>query len=365
MKFKIIIIFLTLVLLGCSDTSFDKSEKLESESENERTDEFVYSGQKLDILFIVDNSMSMYSLQPKLAYRLHRFTRKIQGLDWRLAFFTTDMSSRDHNAHGRMIPIFVKSENRKIPFLTSETRNYHKLFLENVYRKETVDCAYSTAPSIYGQPSDPSNYGRRPSCPSSFEQPLSVLQKAIEESKTENKNFFRSDAFLIAVILTDDDEEGNTTADDVLQTFVENGVNKDMLVYGIINKPRKHVCRALKNYLAENNPLMPKPFLSHHGCKVMELIQKTEGMAVSIDSKDYTENMEHLLAQTKTFKHTFSLSKNPNPHSIHVETVPQRPLEFSVNERTVTLKTQLNKGERVYISYDTDESEIEKIETKE
>jgi hypothetical protein len=64
----------------------------------------VNNNNKADILIVIDNSGSMAFEQKNMATRFATFLDKLNGLDWRVAIVTTDVSSNADKRDGRFLP---------------------------------------------------------------------------------------------------------------------------------------------------------------------------------------------------------------------------------------------------------------------
>ena len=146
-----------------------------AEGENNRCTEIFIPGvspKATDILFIVDNSGSMSEEQEKISEKFDRFVDQIGNVDFQIGIITTDPDSGLGGA-GRLINF---SSNTR--FLTPQTSNLKNLFKSKV---------------------------RTGTDGSGNEVPFICATKAIEERSGHNQGFFRDDADLTVVILTDED----------------------------------------------------------------------------------------------------------------------------------------------------------------
>ncbi len=62
------------------------------------------SGAKVDILFVVDNSGSMYEEQGRLSTALASFITSIGAIDWQIGITTTDVSDGTYGLKGSLLP---------------------------------------------------------------------------------------------------------------------------------------------------------------------------------------------------------------------------------------------------------------------
>ncbi len=173
---------------------------------------------KIDILFVIDNSWSMRYEQGKLGDGFKNFIAQLKGLDWRIGITTTDGSKSNHyldneNVTGDASPELVIANWRdgrlaylygaglwatdklgskpKYHYLTPNIKDVQKVFSKNIRRKE-LD--------------------------SEFEQGIYTTYRAIERAVANNGNvkenrilneFFRKDAALAVVVISDEDDSGS------------------------------------------------------------------------------------------------------------------------------------------------------------
>lgn len=149
---------------------------------NEHTTEVVYSGpmKKADILFVMDNSDSMSARMRTMKTRMQGVLDLLDGVDWKIAVTTSDAEGDRFFEAGRFVPFRYSAEQEN--FLTKEHGNYQQAFLEEVHREERG---------------------------SNYEEPIRAIRLAVD--RPENQNFFREDAMLFTVIVTDQDEAGGFT----------------------------------------------------------------------------------------------------------------------------------------------------------
>lgn len=136
---------------------------------------------KVDILWVVDNSNSMADAQANLAAQTADFFNALNSLnlDYRIAAITTDMRSMvnppasNAQIQGRFIG------NTKV--ITASTPNFHQAFAEMIQ------------PGVFG---------------SGNEQGLAALQMALSENmlSTMNQGFLREDALLAIIFVSDEDD---------------------------------------------------------------------------------------------------------------------------------------------------------------
>lgn len=186
-----------LVLIGlsvaCSDQEF-------SQKPPTLVNQAISAG-KVDILFVVDNSGSMYVEQVKMANSFPQLLNGMQlnGLDFRIAITTTDVVSRNNprKALGGLPSGALQDGNFiKFPdgssFLDRNSSNIQGQFSQTIRRQETLDCEGASFQVA--------------NCPSSDERGIYAANLAVRRNQD---NFFRSGSHVAFVFITDEDVRGN------------------------------------------------------------------------------------------------------------------------------------------------------------
>lgn len=164
----------------------------------------VTSQNKADILIVIDNSGSMNPEQQNMATRFATFIDQLQSLDWRIAIVTTDMSGDAIRKDGRFLPF------DKTAFNTTGPTGATVVVPDFFYIHSGMPLA--AAKSSFGRTIQrPANEG------SGYEQGIAASLKAIQRSRDPatitasepNRNFFRSDAVLSVLVVTDANETNN------------------------------------------------------------------------------------------------------------------------------------------------------------
>lgn len=196
---KIVVSFIIISFLfqvGCDENNFQSipNEKcFEANDVKNLSGEFTEDGTciykhsltvgKIDILFIIDNSKSMYKEQQKIADRFPTFISTVWPMDFQIAIMTTDIT-KDPVKSGQFVTL---SNGKKILSNSdgSTINEVNQVFSSSVTRQETLDC---------------DNFNGN--CPSGDVRGIYAANLAI----TNNKSFFRPDAHTAIIILSDADE---------------------------------------------------------------------------------------------------------------------------------------------------------------
>ena len=166
----------------------------------------------VDVLFVVDNSKSMNKERERLAEKIDGFISRLEGLDWQVAVISTEIYDKKGNSDkyyqdGRLLPFDVEPE---IHILDS-----------------TMDV--DVAQAIFGE--------RITSIPVDtigHEQGIYATVRAVERAlegqgeNTVNSHFFRKNAHLAVVVLSDEDENSCGLQDVNHSGCMEQGVRKEI-----------------------------------------------------------------------------------------------------------------------------------------
>ena len=305
-------------MLACSEKNFHyvlksseegnilQKQEGKKQEENWNKESFVLlpDRRKLDIVFVVDNSISMYEMQKNLSKRLNSFLSSLGSVDWRIGVITTDMRKQDAlYQEGRLIEI--SSQNK---FIDSSMTNYNKLFKQTIKRRE---------------------HG------SSYEYPITALLKSMEKKEDDNQGFFREGSYVVAILLTNEDEYKDSTVEpsDLVTFFNENmNLHNGLRVYGISIIPDDEEC------------LKQQDSGSGYGIKVAELVRLTGGKNISICSENYGPGLQGISTDAYHFMSlTLTLKERPSKEKdIQVFLSPSNePVLFSLNGKEVAILSQL------------------------
>lgn len=183
---------LLTLLSACSDPEFSQKQPRPVSQE-------VNAG-KVDILFVVDNSGSMFVEQVKMANAFPYFLSglELNNLDYRIAITTTDVISNNNpekslgglSAGSLQNGRLIKFPDGKL-FLDSSSANIENQFRATIQRQETLDCETFNFESA--------------KCPSGDERGIYAATLAV---KRNEGNFFRTGSHIATVFLSDEDERG-------------------------------------------------------------------------------------------------------------------------------------------------------------
>jgi hypothetical protein len=215
MKMNVLLISLLFFgLAGCSNSS-DPSQKLIAEKERasvvEKPKAFEEFNPRVDILFVIDNSGSMSDAQENLSQNAFVFSEalaKAPLLDYHVGVTSTSMERCDIPLDGSCGTLFGDPA-----FITRQTPDQ----VEVLSRRMVMGTNGSFTEMM-------------------FNPVLRALSPALAADK--NKDFFRKDAYLAIIFITDAEEQSfGVTADSFFKKLVQlKGAKNKVLAYGVMRK---------------------------------------------------------------------------------------------------------------------------------
>lgn len=254
----------------------------------------VLDDRPIDILFIIDISGSMDVERQNLATRINGFINKLLGLNWKIGIVTTEPGTDPHD-DGRLAPLRFGTT------IISPSKYTISPQDDPIFAQKTLADTMMKIPKA-----DPAQ-----------EQGLLALKRAIERATSSSPNltilpnpnpgFFRDNADLAAIVLSDENESGLTKAQDVLNVIGQTwGANKRFTFHSIIFKPGD-----------TSGTGGTCPTGRTNGYEYASLSEKTGsgivGGAVigSICAPDYTTMLEKIGQSVKDIRYTADLACEP------------------------------------------------------
>ena len=196
---------------------------------------------------VIDNSGSMNDNHKNLGKRFGRlFNDDLQRVDWQMAFISTCFRNNDKFYTSRG----TGDNSATHQILSPELENPENIFLNTISSKQGGDCSVNE---------------------------LQGVLNMISSTETHPEGFFRPDALLAIVIVTDDTDTTNVTSSDIITAAQDAfGQFKLFTTYGLIVKPGDTACEGRE------------PAVNY---KVDDLAQKTGGITGSICAEDYSPIM--------------------------------------------------------------------------
>jgi hypothetical protein len=296
---------------------------------------------KVDILFVIDNSYSMQSLQAKVASRFGSIVNSLTDIDYHIGLTTTDLDSKNYDVDGKL-QIWTGLGSTT---LSPMAINADGIFVNSIVRNETLACTTLTY-----------------DCPSGNEQPLKATIRAIQQKDSANAGFFRDGAPLAVVVLSNEDELSDgttatkaqdsgaalqpTTANSVTAAVASAfGASKKLMFNGIIVKPNDSACLAQQRVVSVNNG-------AYYGQHVAQLAQATGGSTYSICDSDYGQSLKDISSRVRDLLSSFDLKGLPKSGSVEVILTPASPnATYRIEGQHLIFDTPPPVGTKIDVRY--------------
>jgi hypothetical protein len=315
----------------------------------------------VDILFVNDNSGSMYTEQQKMANQFPGFLESIHRLSYQIGITSTDVAQGGPGQDGRFFSFnngsnILRNSSRLMD--TTHSQNI-PLFQNTIKRSETLDCPNG------------------PSCPSGDERGIYAAVRSLE--RAENRDFFRPGGHLAFVILSDEDvrstggglpgSEANGGAIsasygaseyDRPETLIQKAKEilpptKSFSVHSIIIRPGDLSC-----YNAQNS--QGGGVRGYYGFQYAKLSQPTSlmmsmgpiksGTLGNICSSNYTAEMGQIAQHLKTSDLQLPCTPNAGTfRATYLGPVATNQTEFVNSQNQVQFSPPLEAGTRVRLQF--------------
>ena len=242
----------------------------------------------LDILFVMDTSDSMHANLLAFKKKFWQFLIPLMPLDWRWGITNADAGDSFFflfnlgSLKGSLISLEFKGSVLAKSYLDRNTPDKHRVFLDTVSMHEETEY-YNEEWSEALEDDFIAPCDLPPYCQSYQEQPVKALAMAL----TKNQNFFRSNANLAAVIITNSQERSFGSTDvmppaEVVKIFHQvHGRNKKFKVYSIVVLDGDENCIEINK---DSQWFFPEGSHSYHAA---ELTRLTGGEIFNICAENY------------------------------------------------------------------------------
>jgi hypothetical protein len=247
---------------------------------------------KVDVLVVVDNSGSMGFEQKNMAMRFGTLIQQLDKLNWRVGITTTDVNFDD--------PLEISAGRPKI-----ENRHNGQL-LEMASGKYWISSEdpLTLAQDLFAKTVQRSEIG------SGQEQGIKATYKALERSMvpaTPNNLFFRSDAALSVIVVSDANETpyyqfitDRNRPEKLLEFISANSPGKPFAFHSIIVKKDDVNCLKFPNSANEG-----------YGLSYQTLTESTGGFLGSVCDTDYSSQLKLIGAASAQLVNNVSLDCSP------------------------------------------------------
>ncbi len=318
------------------------------------------ASQAVDILFVIDNSDSMFAIQSQISQKFSSLFSQIQNFNYNIGIITTDIASSSNgsspaNGYGALqngnLITFPDGSN----VLTPSSVNPQSSFEQTITRPETYNCEQWVAQNCDPVNGCPHDQLYANACPSDDTRAIYALNLAL--ANNEN-GFFRSGVPLTAVIISNSDERAsgglNTNyplqANDEPQSFVSAfqsayGTSVDLAVDSVLIRPGDTACY--------NSQKFTSKIFGWYGYIYSQLTQMTGGSTASVCATDYSSALASIGASAAQQIKSISLPCTPNSSGVTVQDASTgQPVSFtlSANSQSLALSAPLASGQTVTVT---------------
>ena len=319
--------------------------------------------QPIDVLFVVDNSASMYAIQQSIGQKFPSLFSTLKQYDYHVAVTTTDISSTTNppstlNQSGALQDGKLISLADGTSFISSSSSNPDSLFSGVIARPETLACEQwikSSCPA--GGCIDITAYHQN--CPSEDTRAIAASQLNLTSDST---GFLRNNAPIAIVILSNADERASGGTATNSQPLTQNdmpaalisaaaALNKPLSVYSIIIQPGDTSCYQAQDFSST--------LFGWYGTNYQNLAQQTGGASSSICASDFSANLNSIGSGITKTMESVTLKCAPINNTVTVfygSSSAQTVKTSSSSPTTLTLPEPLSVGQSVRLKYSCSQS---------
>ena len=316
------------------------------------------SNQPIDVLFVVDNSASMYSIQQSIGQKFPSLFSSLSQFNYHVAVTTTDISDaslnppRSINQSGALQNGALIRLTDGTAFISPSSSSPQSLFASAITRPETLTCQNWVSIACPNGCTDLTAYHNQ--CPSEDTRAIVASQMTLQNDTT---GFIRPNVPLAVVMVSNADERASggldpnepaLTSKDMPQALmkVAANLNKPLTVYPIIIEPNDSSCNDQQKF---------SPFIfGWYGNIYNQLASQTGGSSSSICASDFSANLKSIGQGISNSLKAITLNCTPINNTVTV-TFPDgtvQTLTTSDSAPTVlNLPTTINLGQSVRLKY--------------
>ena len=246
---------------------------------------------KVDIVFIVDSSLSMDPMLRKVKKTFAGFIDVLEPLDWKIMFTNADSGnhlfflSNIFSRKGRAMSL--ESDGRSLlgkKYLTKDMEDYRSIFIDTLRLHDHYEYWDNRGDQ------EKSKCELPPGCQGGNEQALATTMNAFQK----NNSFFRADADIAVIIFSDSDEDRSQrqkekiNPEKVIRSFHDKWSSRDnkrITFYGIIMIPGEPRNCGYQGIGSEKTV----------GQRFFEMIEYTGGVASHICNSSYVPLAEQIV----------------------------------------------------------------------
>jgi hypothetical protein len=299
------------------------------------------SGGKADVLFILDTTPSMFLSLNNLGTKFNQLISSWSSIDWQVAVTNAKVEKSFFDPYvldGKFIELQKNDMTKPVEYIIKKNE-------------------YFAEPWFYRTVSrDPSDNGceSQPYCMIEPPEPLRALKSAIDKkSSPTNKGFFRDNAKLVVVIVSDADER-EVGAEDKKATkpadakkYVESQLPKmdGVVALSVIIKPGDTKC------LARHQNIFDLGAGGRYGTMLDEFAKLTGGLSASVCDEDFGPALSKLSETVRQQVESIELKEVPYPGSLKLSFTPQFNGTWSLQGKKVLFSKPVPKGTRIDVRY--------------
>lgn len=300
------------------------------------------AARKLDILFVVDNSDSMFiEYNNRIENKFRGFTNSLSGLDYRIAVTTSDVEhvelANSYGFWGLIDLIGTGFQKMGFRMITAGTANAETNLLNTLHRDEVYDCRRNAPRNTLP-------------CGSDNEQTLAAIVQSVRRASS-NANFYRSDAELITISMSDEDEYStggsNATQPAAVIAAVRQslGANKQYRAFGAVVNTQSCLSSQRGQEIFGQ--------ASSYGTFVNQLAQQTGGSTVDLCASEYVSSLNAIAngAWSEGASQTVTLARTPVAGSVSVSLSPSNGITWTVSGSVITFSRKPVAGTSINVSY--------------
>lgn len=302
-------------LVGQAKEKWSVYDNFTKKSDHIHVDSF---NNQTDILFVIDNSSSMRYEQTQISQRFHNFINEIKDLDWHIGITTTDVQHNDLPwSDGRLDP-FSNGDSFLTPSLGKQKAQ--ELFAEHVKRTESGWDIEKGIAATYR----------------SIERALTGRRKEDQELR----KFFRANAALAVVVVSDEDESGEGGASEgnnLLKLIRDHWGSKKVFQF---------------NSIVAYNQACLDDSAKTLGVKYENLSRKTNGLIGDVCSNNYSQLLKDLGTGVANLVRVHKLSCVPQDMNydgkLDLLIIPKNGKKvpgFTLDKDTITFDRALKPGD--------------------
>jgi hypothetical protein len=295
---KILLVFSLLFQVAC--------EEVATVSILEETDVFEQNtssfDNKIDILWVVDNSGSMANLQANVAANFESFISQFAGknYDFQMAVTTTDawLESKGNNYQncGQTTGISAYRANSGYAILTPNTPNLADAFIDNI-SQGVEGCG--------------------------DERAFSSMIEALGNPDNIQLGFPRADAFLAVIIVSDEDDFSHDDGEPLFNDHNDPRIH-DVSLYDEALQIITGSNSSRRTYNVSSIAIFDQACVEENdpwgvlATRYESLVDTTDGVKASVCANDFSSNLEEIQQKIVVLSTQFFLSREPIEESIVV-----------------------------------------------